>query len=59
MVLWIPENDDYRTCNMCGADAPPEHFDDGEQLRLAFVCPEHGIQSIVSPFQDGHPNPTG
>ena len=52
MPITMPEGDGYRTCDMCGGDAPPEHFDGTGQLRLAFVCPEHGVQSIVYPFEE-------
>lgn len=44
---------DYRTCAEFGQDASPELFeaDDGH-LRVGFVCAEHGVHSVVSPFED-------
>jgi hypothetical protein len=44
---------DYRTRSECGRDCNPEPSpDDGLGVRVLFVCPEHGAQSIVDPFQD-------
>ena len=44
---------DYRTCAVCGSDCVPEAFgaDDGSGLRIAFFCPEHGVHSVVDPFE--------
>lgn len=43
----------YRSCTECGEDCPPEPFDAGESqgLRIAFSCPEHGVHSVVDPFE--------
>lgn len=45
-------NEQYRTCAECGADCEPEPFDAsaGDGIRIAFSCPEHGVHSIVDPF---------
>lgn len=49
----IPKTLDYRTCSECGGDCTPEPSpDDGLGVRVLFVCPEHGAQSIVDPFDD-------
>jgi hypothetical protein len=42
----------YRTCSECGRDLPPEPFEADGHLRVGFVCAEHGVQSVVSPFED-------
>ncbi|QZY52272.1 hypothetical protein [Leucobacter tenebrionis] len=42
----------YRTCGECGADCRPEPTGaDGLGARIAFVCPEHGVHSVVDPFE--------
>ncbi|MFV0433622.1 MAG: hypothetical protein ACK5LO_06570 [Leucobacter sp.] len=57
-------NEQYRTCTepvdlpgggqgKCGADCDPEPLDGGaEGTRIAFLCPEHGLHSVVDPFED-------
>ncbi|WP_125098686.1 hypothetical protein [Leucobacter chromiireducens] len=42
----------------CGRDCEPEPFstgigEDGPSggIRIAFVCPEHGLHSVVDPFE--------
>ncbi|WP_347756799.1 hypothetical protein [Agrococcus sp. ProA11] len=41
----------YRTCTTCGGDCEPEPVaEDGQGVRIAFSCPEHGVQAIVDPF---------
>lgn len=43
----------YRTCPECGGDCEPDPAAvDGLGVRIAFVCPKHGPQTIVDPF--GH-----
>lgn len=47
------EDDGYHTCRVCGRDCVPEDIGtDGTGVRIAFVCPEHGLHSVVDPF--GH-----
>lgn len=42
----------YRTCSECGGDCLPEPAGTDEHgVRFVFVCPEHGVQSIVDPFE--------
>ncbi|WP_309066828.1 hypothetical protein [Microbacterium sp.] len=38
----VPTSDDYGTCSVCGGDCEPDP---------AFVCAEHGVQSLVDPFE--------
>lgn len=43
----------YRTCPVCGADCVPEASGaDGLGARIAFVCPEHGVHSVIDPFEE-------
>lgn len=44
--------DGYRTCSECGADCLPEpSVMDELGARFVFVCPEHGVHSVVDPFE--------
>lgn len=46
-------NEQYRTCAECGHDcvSEPFHADSGDGIRIAFVCPEHGLHFVVDPFE--------
>lgn len=49
----VPTDEGYRTCSVCGRDCEPNPLaEDGLGVRVAFVCPHHGAQSIVDPFAD-------
>ncbi|WP_299304476.1 hypothetical protein [uncultured Brachybacterium sp.] len=49
----VPTDDSYRTCSQCGGDCYPEPTAiDGLGVRIAFVCPEHGVHSVIDPFED-------
>ena len=51
--VWNPASG-YRTCTECGSDCEPEPSSvDGFGIRVMFVCPNHGVHSIVDPFQQG------
>lgn len=53
LVIRVPADEEYRTCAECGGDCVPEHAAlDGSGVRIAFVCPEHGVHSVVDPFED-------
>lgn len=53
VTLTVRADDGYRTCRVCGSDCVPEDVGaDGIGARIAFVCPEHGLHSVVDPF--GH-----
>lgn len=42
----------YRTCQECGCDCVPEYAgSDDKGARIAFVCSEHGLHSVVDPFE--------
>ena len=49
----VPANDSYRACSVCGGDCEPDPAfgSDRHGVRIAFVCPEHGDQSLVDAFQ--------
>jgi len=50
--VWDSDNG-YRTCPVCGGDCVSEPSGaDGHGIRIMFVCPEHGVHSIVDPFAD-------
>lgn len=46
-----PENRVYRACLECDTDCSPEPYRDGTGFRIVFVCREHGVQSVVDPFE--------
>lgn len=50
----VPVDDGYRTCSVCGGDCEPDvgFGSDASGARIAFVCPAHGVQSLVDPFED-------
>lgn len=50
----IDADDRYRICSECGGDCYPDTSAgaDGQGVRIAFVCPKHGLHSIVDPFED-------
>ncbi len=45
----VPTSDDYRTCSQCGGDYYPDPSItvERQRARIAFVCAEHGVQSLV------------
>ena len=55
-------NEQYRTCaqpvvlpdgeqSVCGRDCVPEPMASEHGIRVAFSCPEHGVHSVVDPFE--------
>ena len=48
----VPTGDGYRMCSVCGADCEPDPTfgSDEHGARIVFVCPEHGVESLVDPF---------
>lgn len=49
----MPDGDDYRTCPQCGLDCEPVLFDSaGAGVRVSFICPTHGVHTVVDPFAD-------
>lgn len=51
--MFVPDAEEhYRTCADCGRDCEPVPFEIVEAgLRLAFVCPVHGVHTVVDPFE--------
>ena len=50
----IPQSQIYRTCSECGGDCSPDPSAGGDDLgaRIALVCAEHGVQSIIDRFEE-------
>lgn len=50
----VPRDESYRTCAECGSDCYPDTSAgaDGLGVRIAFVCPEHGVHSEGSPTEE-------
>ncbi len=46
-----PGDEGYRTCTECGADCLPEPSTTDAGIRIAFSCPEHGLHTVVDPFE--------
>lgn len=40
----------YRTCADCEPDTSAGA--DGVGVRIAWVCPMHGVHSVIDPFED-------
>lgn len=50
---WGPSDESYRTCSVCGGDCDPDPIaEDVLGVRIAFICPRHGMQTLVDPFED-------
>lgn len=53
LEIRVPRDVAYRTCSVCGGDCDPEpSAEDGIGVRIMFVCPAHGAQSLLDPFSD-------
>ena len=54
LSIRMPTSDDYRTCSECGGDCYPDPSAgaDGLGVRIAFVCPTHGVHSVIDPFEE-------
>ena len=52
MPVFEPDaEENYRTCPECGSDCKPELFETDSGIRIAFTCAEHGVHSVVDPFE--------
>lgn len=49
--MFEPPDEHYRTCAECGADCQPEPFETDSGIKIAFSCPEHGVHTVVDPFE--------
>lgn len=47
-------DESYRTCPECGRDCEPDSNAGNDDLgvRIAFVCPVHGVHNVIDPFAD-------
>lgn len=43
----------YRICSECDSDCIPDPFIAGksEGIRVAFICPNCGVHSVIDPFE--------
>lgn len=41
----------HRTCPECGRDCEPVPFEVDNRMRISFVCPLHGVHTVIDPFQ--------
>ena len=45
-------SNEHRRCNVCRAECAPEPSGaDGYGVRIIYVCRDHGLQSVVDPFE--------
>lgn len=51
LTMFEPPDEHYRTCAECGADCQPEPFETDSGIKIAFSCPEHGVHTVVDPFE--------
>jgi hypothetical protein len=52
LYLSTPDGDTVsRICSKCGTDCALEPREEDDGFRIAFVCPQHGVQSVVYPFE--------
>lgn len=43
----------FWNCVECGRECVPElNWADGHGVRIVYVCPQHGVHSVVDPFED-------
>ncbi|MFC7463897.1 hypothetical protein [Brachybacterium sp. GCM10030252] len=40
----------YRTCTECGGNCEPEPMPTEVGMRISFICPRHGVHSVIDPF---------
>lgn len=54
LEIHVPTDESYRTCSTCGGDCEPDTSlsADGTGARIAWLCPSHGVQSVVDPFSE-------
>ena len=52
-VIRVPKDESYRTCPACGGDCEREpSMVTGLGIRIASICPEHEVHSVIDPFED-------
>jgi hypothetical protein len=45
-------DESYRACPQCRRDCEPVPFQIDEGLWISFICPLHGVHTVVDPFSD-------
>lgn len=50
----VSATDEHRTCSECGGDCYPDPGAgaEGMGVRIAFICPVHGLHSVIDPFEE-------
>jgi hypothetical protein len=44
-------NEQHRTCLQCAVNGQPGPFEADDGIGVAFVCAEHGVRSVIDPFE--------
>lgn len=53
LTFGADDDEAYRTCAECGGDCAPEPTTlEGVGVRIAFICPTHGVHSVFDPFEN-------
>ena len=50
--MLVPADNEYRTCLTCGRNCDPVPFETDEGIRISFICPLHGLHTVVDPFDE-------
>lgn len=51
-AIRVPKDEIHRKCPACGGDCELESTSvSGLGVRIAFTCPEHGVHSVIDPFE--------
>jgi hypothetical protein len=51
----LDADENYRTCPECGRDCEPAPLDaEGLGMRISFICPLHGVHTVIDPFEEHH-----
>ena len=52
-AIRVPKDEGYRTCPACDGDCEPDvsFGSDESGARIAFICPEHGVHSVIDLFE--------
>lgn len=44
-------DEQYRTCPECRRDCEPVPFEADKGMRISFICPLHGVHTVIDPFE--------
>jgi hypothetical protein len=42
----------HRTCPECRRDCEPIPLETAEGMRISFICPLHGVHTVIDPFEE-------